>query len=301
MVIAFAAAVLAAASFATGGVLQQHAASTRPEDEALSFRLLVDLAHDRLWWLGLGFAFVSYVFESLALAYGPLVLVQPLIVTELLFALPISIRWRGMRMSLREWAGTGLVTGGLALGLVSAAPGAGHPEAPLAGWVVGLAALAALALAAVAVGRCVHGPLRSSLFALAAALVLGAQAALLKATVARFEHGLVVALGDWHLWAMVAASIFGLLLVQSAYESGPLAASMPVVDAVDPAVAIVFGMLLFQEPVRGGVWLIGVFAGAAMLLAGITLLDTSPLIHCLQRVEHQQQRQPAPQEERAGG
>ncbi|MGH9088149.1 MAG: DMT family transporter [Acidimicrobiales bacterium] len=285
MLIAFVAAVLAGASFATGGVLQQHAASTRPEGEALSFRLLVDLAHDRLWWLGIGFAFLSYVLESLALAYGPLVLVQPLIVSELLFALPISIRWQGMRMGRREWAGTALVTCGLALGLVAAAPGQGRSDAPLADWVVGLTGVVVLAVLAVALGRCGRGPVRSSLYAVAAALVLGVQAALLKATIARFEHGLVAALTDWHLWAMVAASIVGLLLVQSAYESGPLATSMPVVDSVDPAVAIVFGILLFHEPVRGGSWLIGIFAGAAFLLAGIIVLDTSPLIQCIQRLE----------------
>lgn len=288
MLIAVVGAVGAAASFALGGVLQQHAAGQRPEGEALSFRLLVDLAGDRLWWLGIGFAFLSYVLESVALAFGPLVLVQPLIVTELLFALPISIRWQGMRMSGREWLGTAFVTSGLAMGLVSAAPGQGQAEAPLDVWGMAMAGVAALALVAVGLGRLSTGALRPSLFALAAALVLGAQAALLKATIARFEQGLVPALADWHLWAMVATSILGLLLVQSAYESGPLATSMPVVDAVDPAVGVLFGIVLFHESVRGGPWRVGIFAGAALLLAGIVVLDTSPLVQCLQRLQRSQ-------------
>lgn len=285
MLVAILTAIAAGASFATAGVLQQHAASQRPEGEALSIRLLVDLARDGVWWLGIGFAFLSYVLESVALAYGPLVLVQPLIVTELLFALPIAIRWRGMRMSGREWFGTGLVTAGLALGLASAAPGQGRTAAPVGEWAVGLVGVTVATVTALSIGRRAAGPLRSSLFALAAAVVLGAQAALLKATVVEFEHGVLTALTDWYLWGMVAASILGLLLVQSAYESGPLATSMPVVDAVDPAVGILFGIVLFHETIRTGWWLAGIFGGAALLLAGIIRLDTSPLIHCLQRLE----------------
>lgn len=298
MLIAILAALGAGGSFAAGGVLQQRAASARPEGEALSFRLIVDLAHDRLWLLGIGFAFLSYVLEGIALSFGPLVLVQPLIVTELLFALPISVRWRGMRMSGREWLGTLSVAGGLTLGLLSAAPGAGRPEAPIGEWIVALSVVAGGTLLAVAGGRRRRGPLRSSLYALAAALVLGAQAALFKASVARFEKGFVVALGSWEIWVMFTAAILGLLLVQSAYESGPLATSMPVVDAIDPTVAIVFGIALFNEHIRTGLWLVGIGVGIAMLLGGIVLLDTSPVIQCLQKVERQQRQQRQQREQR---
>ncbi|HTX63512.1 MAG TPA: DMT family transporter [Acidimicrobiales bacterium] len=290
MLIAVVAALGAAGSFAIGGVLQQRAASARPEGEALSFRLILDLLRQRMWLLGIGFAFVSYALEGVALSFGPLVLVQPLIVTELLFALPISIRWRGMKMSPREWMGTVLVGGGLTLGLVCAAPTAGRAEAPVGGWILALGVAAAATAVAVAIGRGrgSDGPLRSSCYALGAAFVFGSQAALFKATVARFEHGLVPALESWEVYAMSAAAILGLLLVQSAYESGPLAASMPVVDAVDPAVAVIFGITLFHEHIRTGPWLAGITAGIALLLTGILLLDTSPLIHCLQKIERQQ-------------
>jgi drug/metabolite transporter (DMT)-like permease len=292
VLIAVLCALGAGGSFAAGGVLQQRAASARPEGESLSFRLIVDLAHDPMWLLGIGFAILSYVLEGIALSYGPLVLVQPLIVTELLFALPVSVRWRGMRMSSREWLGTLSVAGGLTLGLVCAAPAAGRPEAPIGEWIVALGVLGGTTFVAVSVGRRHKGPLRSSLYALGAALVLGAQAALFKASVARFEKGLVPALESWELWAMFAAAILGLLLVQSAYQAGPLATSMPVVDAIDPAAAIVFGIVLFHEHVRTGIWLVGVGAGIVMLLAGILLLDTSPLIHCLQNVERRDQERP---------
>ena len=291
MPIAIAAALLAGACFAAGGVLQQREASARPDREALSVRLLIDLAHDPLWWLGIGFAFVSYVLEALALSFGPLVLVQPLIVTELLFALPISVRWRGMRMTRREWSGTVAVAAGLAVGIAASSPSAGRPTAPPADWATALGAVACLALLAVATGRARTGPARSSLFALGAAVVLGTQAALLKATVARFEHGVAAALESWELWGMVAAALVGLLLVQSAFEAGPLATSLPGIDAVEAAGGITFGIVLLHEDVRTGDRLIGVGVALALLLAGILVLDTSPLVSRLQRVERRQ-RQP---------
>lgn len=300
MLIAVVCALAAGACFASAGVLQQRAASARPETESLSFRLIADLAHEPLWLVGIGLAMLSYVFESVALAFGPLVLVQPLIVTELLFALPISLRWRGMRMSVRDWVGTLSVACGLSVGLVAAAPAQGTPNASLVRWIPALAIAAGLTMVAVAIGRRVSGPWRSSSYAAGAGLVLGSQAALLKATVALFERGIVTALTSWQLWAMVAAAIIGLLLVQSAYEAGPLAASMPVVDAVDPAVAVLFGILLFHEHVRTGIWLAGVATGVVLLIAGIVLLDTSPVIQCLQKVERRQRdaRPAGPAEQR---
>lgn len=288
MLIAIVAALAAGGSFAAGGVLQQRAASERPEGEALSFRLIIDLAQDPTWLLGMGFAIFSYALESLALAFGPLVLVQPLIVIELIFALPIAVRWRGLRMSKRVWAGTLSVAFGLAIGLASASPGKGRPAAPLPQWIMALAIVAGLAVLAVTAGRREQGPLRPSLYALGAGIGLGTQAALLKATVAEFQSGIVPALEGWQLWTMLAAAVVSLILLQSAYEAGPLAASMPVVDAVEPSVAIVFGIALFHEHIRTGLWLVGIAVGLVMLFGGIVLLDTSPLVQRLQRVERHQ-------------
>ena len=286
------AALLAGVSYAVGGVLQQRAASTRPEGEALSFRLIVHLARDRRWLLGIGLAFFSTVLEALALVFGPLVLVQPLVVSELLFALPISVRWRSMRMSGREWFGAVAVAVGLAVGIASASPGAGRPSAPIDQWVLALLVAGGLGFLAVVLGRNRAGSLRASLYALGAGIVLATQEALIKAIIPRFEQGFVTGLESWETWVMAASAIIGLLLVQSAYEAGPLAVSMPVVDAVDPAVAIVFGIVVLHESIRTGPWLFGIATGVALLLAGIVALDTSPLIHCLQRSQSTQLREP---------
>ena len=290
MVIAVLAALASGGGFAAGGVLQQRAASTHPENEALSFRLLVELAREPLWLLGIGFALVSYVLEALALSFGPLVLVQPLIVSELAFALPISVRWRGMQMGAREWLGATAIAVGLAVGVASAAPRAGRAGAPVVEWIVALGVAGSLTALVVASGRRKSGSARSSLYAVAAGIVIGTQASLLKATIAPFEHGVSHALESWELWATLVTAVLGLLLVQSAYEAGPLATSMPALDAIEPAVAIVFGIVLFHEAARTGLALVGAGAGIAALLLGVVLLDTSPVIKCLQKAQRTHQR-----------
>jgi hypothetical protein len=129
--------------------------------------------------------------------------------------------------------------------------------------------------------RYVTGPAKASLIALAAGIVMGTQSVLLDATVDRFDEGAAEVFTAWQTYLLVAASIGGLLLIQSAFQgAGPLAASMPVIDATKPAVAITVGVGLFHETVRVGLPAVAVTAaGAAFLLAGIVLLDTFPLLN----------------------
>jgi drug/metabolite transporter (DMT)-like permease len=283
--IAIVAAVAAGVSFAVGGVVQQRVARTRPEG-ALSPGLLLSLARVPLWWAGIGFALLSYGLQSLALAFGPLVLVQPLLVTEVIFAIPISVRIHGMHLELREWIGVSCVVAGLALGIVSARPTSGNPLPALVLWGLAVAASGFVILGALGAARPAEGPVRASFMAAAAAVALALTSALLKSMVAVFQHHGLGALAVWQPYAMAVVAIGGLYLVQSAFRSGPLAASMPVIDGVEPSFAIGLGIALFGERVQSGVWpFLGIAVGLALLFAGIVLLDTSPVIQRLHERE----------------
>lgn len=279
MLVAVSAALAAAACFAVAGVLQQRAAARRPDDEALSFTLLRQLARQPMWLGGMALAFLAYGFQALALTSGPLSLVQPVIVSELLFAIPLAARLGRTRLRARDWLGTAAVTGGLASALFAARPHGGSTVASPQGWLITLAVVGGLTATALAGSRVVTGPAKASLTALAAGLVMGGQSVLLAATVRRFDDGAVALATAWQTYLLVVASIGGLLLIQSAFQSGPLAASMPVIDATEPAVAIAVGTALFGESVRLG-WSMGsvAAAGAALTLTGIFLLDTSPTL-----------------------
>jgi hypothetical protein len=208
--------------------------------------------------------------------------VQPLIVSELVFALPLAARLSGTRLGARDWCGTAAVTVGLTTALLSARPQEGSTMASAGGWLITLAAVGGLAAMTLAGSRRVTGPAKASLIAFASGLVMGSQSVLLDATVDRFHEGATVTFTAWQTYLLVAVSIGGLLLIQSAFQAGPLAASMPVIDSTEPAVAIAVGTALFGESLRLG-WLMGFVAasGAVLTLAGIYLLDTSPTLRAL--------------------
>lgn len=289
MLVSVVAAIVAGACFASANLLQQRVASTKPEGQSLSPRLLLDLAKQRLWVAGIGLALLSYVFQSIALAFGPLSLVQPLIVTELIFAIPLSARIHHLSLGRREWLGCLAVAGGLAVAIIAAHPSQGDPIAPLKGWLGLAVAVAVIVGIALLLGRRAQGPLRASAFAAAAATIMGSQSALLATTIVHLRQGLLPTVTAWQTYLLVVASIGGLLLIQSSYQAGPLAASMPVIDAGEPTVAVLIGVLLFGEALTTVPWREGAaIVGLLCLLGGIVLLDTSPLIRRLHEKEEEE-------------
>jgi drug/metabolite transporter (DMT)-like permease len=277
---------------ATTGLLQQRAASKESADKQFSLQLILDLFRNRTWLAGIGAAVASYAFQAVALATGPLSLVQPLVVSELLFAIPISARRHKSKLGLREWAGLLTVTAGLVVAIVAADPHRGHPIQPFASWLWALVAVAVIAVSGVLIGKAISGPARASLFALSGATVMALQSALFATTIAELRQDIGNTFVTWQPYALIVASFTGLFLVQNAYQAGPLAASMPVMDAVLPMVSIGLGVGLFDEHIRTTPFgLTGATVGIVALVAGIVMLDTSPVVRRQQRQEREQ-RQP---------
>lgn len=282
MLVTVVAALAAGGCFAAAGVLQQSVAAGRPPDEALSIRLLFGLARQPRWLAGIAMAAVSYAFQALALAFGPLSVVQPLVVTELVFAIPISAALVHRRLRARDWAAVFAVAGGLSIAIAAADPRGGDPLPGLGQWLVVLLGASALALLAAGAGRTLRGTVRASLFGVAAATTLATQAALLQSTTELFRGGPVRGFTSWEPYMMTLFSAAGLVLVQSAYQAGPLAVSLPVIDATQPTVAVVIGVAAFHEQVRiTALSLSGTAVGIVALCIGIVVLDTSPLVQLL--------------------
>jgi drug/metabolite transporter (DMT)-like permease len=239
---------------------------------------------------------VSYGFQALALAFGPLVLVQPLVVSELLFAIPVSMRLRGLRLGLREWLAAAAVVVGLTVGLVSASPGQGHPIQPIGRWLPALIAIGGLTAAALLAFRLVRGPVRASALGFSGALVSGLQTALFAASLHLLGQRGWATFARWEPYSLIVASILGGFLIQNAFQAGPLAASSPVVDSTLPMVSIGLGVFVFGEQVNtSALALIGGGVGLALLVTGIVVLDTSGVVREEQRRE-KRQRQPDTQD-----
>ena len=280
------AAIAAGCTFAVGSVLQQSAAREAPSEDSLSLRLLLGLAQRPRWLLGIAGDFFSFGLQALALAFGPLALVQPLAVTGLLFAIPLAVRLRGRRLGPREWSGTIAVAGGLAAFLVGASPSDGVPQTTWIRWALILIAVGGLMAFGVLLGGLLRGPARASAYAISAGAAFGLLAALTKASTHLLSEGASTFFTAWQPYAMAVVAVLGAIVQQSAFQAGPLPASVPVMDAMEPAVAVCIGVFAFNESVDTSIGGLTFQAlGILLLLWGIVSLDRSPIVLELQARE----------------
>lgn len=295
MVVAF--ALGSALLYALASVLQQRAAEAAPTERSLRPGLLLHLAARPLWVAGVAADVAAYGLQFLALRRGSLVVVQLLLISGLLFALPLGAaiarprRWLGRR----EWLAASAVVGGLSLFLGVSAPAVGRPETSGTAWAVILAATLGGALLLIAAGgpggrasaasggrdapSPQSGARRSALLAAAAGVLYGLTAALTKATSHLLSGGLAHAAGRWEPWALIACGLIGMVVAQSAFQAGPLAASLPMLTIVDPLVSVAIGALGFGETLArhpGDVVLEAM--GLVVLSIGVIVLSRSPLV-----------------------
>jgi drug/metabolite transporter (DMT)-like permease len=277
-------ALAASAAFAAASVLQQHEARTAPTRHALHPQLILDLLRRRVWLAGSVAGVVGFVLEALALYFGPITLVQPLIITELLFALPLAARLSGGRLRPREWVGAGLVVSGLAVFLSSAAPSRGRSEISAPNGLAVLTVVAAIVVSALLVAPRRRGVLRTSMFATATGVTFGAMSSFLKAVVGLLAARGLGAIAAWQLWVLVALALSGLVLSQSSFQAGPLAVSLPLIDTLIPVTAGVIAVAAFGEHINHTPFIAYVeVLSAAATIAGIAVLDSSPLVRRSER------------------
>lgn len=264
-------ALLAAFLFACASVAQQTAASAVPEDQAL----IATLVRSPRWWAGILGDGGGYLMQVVALALGSVLVVQPLVVSMLLFALPLSARFSGHRLTRRSWALAIALTAALAVFLVVGDPTEGSADAPWHAWAVPLAAVVAVTAAATVAGLSPRVPpgRRALLLGSASGALYGVAVAFTKYVTDLFEHGLGHVLGAWQTYALVGAGLLGVYLQQRAFQVGPLSASLPAMTIGEPVVAIFLGMTVLDERLRTsgpGVALV-IVALAVMLYTTVAL------------------------------
>jgi drug/metabolite transporter (DMT)-like permease len=274
-VIAVAAALGAACCFALAAVVQ-HGAARDTGEKLLSLRLLLALARNRRWLAGVALGVLSFAIQGLALAFGPLALVQPLAATDVLFALPmIALRHR-YRLTGGDWLGAAAVAGGLALFFAVSPPSEGMRAPGLAAWApVILAAGAFAAVAGLAAMRA-RGVTQVIWLAAGAGITYGVLDALTKSTVDLLADSGFATLLRWEPYALLAAGTLGTLLSQSAFRAGALSVSLPVIDTLEPASAVVIGAFVFGERLAASPGqLAAQVAGGAVAAVGIAALSRS--------------------------
>jgi drug/metabolite transporter (DMT)-like permease len=254
-------------------VLQQRAASEVPDDESPRGGLMRRLVRRPMWLAGVGADTAGFGVQAAALGLGSLVLVQPLLVTSLLFALPIGAVWGGRRLRVADWVWASVLTVGLAIFVVVGDPTEGAERASVRHWLVAAAVIVPLAAVCVLGSSRSRGVRRAVLLAIVAGVLYGVTAALTKSAVGLLGDGIVDFLTSWEPYALAVAAVAGTYANQAAFQAGRLEASLPAITVLEPVVAVVLGMTLLDEQVRAGGWrwlLIGI-AAAGMLAASIAL------------------------------
>jgi drug/metabolite transporter (DMT)-like permease len=262
-------AVCAAAANAVGAVLQRRAARTVPLADAMRFKLIIDLIRRPIWLGGVAALIAGFLFQAAALSVGDLALVQPIVVAELPLTLVVAAVAFRTSLDRDAWIGAIAVSGGLAVLLIATAPQDGTPRSGLAAWVWACVASVGAGAVLVAAGLRTSGGRRAALYG-AAALMKGALNHLASGGVERVVT-------SWQLYLMVVTGVASFFLVQNALQSGSLVAAQPPISACDPLVSVGYGVLLFGEQLRTGVWLAPALVGGIIIVLGSIALSRSPL------------------------
>jgi hypothetical protein len=282
--VAIVAALAAAFMYALASVLQQWEAERQPAEKALRPSLLARLAKRPRWVAGLVFDIGGYVAQWLALSAGSLVVVQPLLVVGLLFALPMKARLSPYRMRGWDWTGALLTTAGLAVFLVVSQPAAGHPDVKPLVWAVLLCVASATAILLVVAGHGSSPRWKAMAYGTAGGVVYGLCAALTKTCAHLLSLGVPHLFTSGAPYLLAGAGAAGMVLAQSAFQAGPLDVSLPTLSAADPVVSVVIGAVAFGEAVRSGPVATPLeVVSFSAIVAGIFMLAHTDAVNAAQR------------------
>ncbi|MEV0916967.1 DMT family transporter [Streptomyces sp. NPDC049967] len=259
--------LVSAVAYAAGAIVQERVAT------ASDGRSLAPL-RDRVWWAAVALNGVGALLHVVALAYGPLSLVQPLGALTIVFALPMAALFVHRRAGATAWRGAVMATVGLA-GLLaltgsSDAHTLGGPQQLMLGTVT-FGAVAALVLLSKAMRRPV---MRSVVLAAAAGVAFGIASVFTKTVAMEWTSG-SVGTGLPALLVIAALAATGLLLSQAAYRGAGLTAPLATVTVVNPVVAAVVGLTLFGESFRHGTAGAVLALGCGVVAAGGLILLTT--------------------------
>ncbi|MFF4245728.1 DMT family transporter [Streptomyces sp. NPDC001822] len=271
-------AVLTALSNGSASVLQRRAALDVPDSEAMHLSLFRHLLRQKVWLAGIALVVVAAVCQAVALATGPIAVVQPIFVIELPATLLIAGFVLRSRLSGAVWAGVAAVTVGLAVGMISASPVGGSDDVQGSAWVPALAATLIFEAVLIATALKTSGNTRGALLGLSAACGYALTAALMKDAMSRLDaDGAPGLLTAWQLYATAVAGVGALFLLQNALQAGTLVAVQPMLTLGDALISVAYGLTLFGETIRTGWWLVPELAGLSLIAVGCVVLARCPL------------------------
>lgn len=274
--IAVPAALPGAASFGLASAVQQRVTKQVPTTGTLNPRLLVELARWPVWVLAVGTVLVGLGLQLVALAYGPLVLVQPLLVTGVLFGAVFSALLAHRRVDRMIIVGALLCAAGLSAFLLIARPTETEARDARGAELLPLAVLLGLiVIGCLVVAARFSGAIHVAALAGATGVLYGVTAGLMKVVTMQFRAGgFTEPFQHPVLYVVCVVGPMGFLLSQNTFQHGTLIApALAVITIVDPLVGMAIGVSWLGEEVRmSPLALTGEVIAAVVLIGGIALL-----------------------------
>jgi drug/metabolite transporter (DMT)-like permease len=272
-------AVIAAICFALAAALQQRG-QFRLAQVGKAIRGLAGLVRllaVPVWLGGTLVLFAGYATQAAALDRGRIVVVQPLMVTTIVWALPLGYWLTDQRVVRSQFLGAGIVVVGLTMFVLVGNPDAGVDSASTRGLLVSAAAISVVVVLLLWWPRSKTSPSwRAAVLGLSSGLWSGLSVAFAKPVLDALHSGIVTAAEDWRTWALLGFGFGGFLIQQLSLATGQLAPAMAAVSVASPAVSVLLGIVLYDERLTPPGWHVAVaFAALLAALGGAWLITMS--------------------------
>jgi len=263
----------AALFIAVGDVIHQRSAHDVTDEPVGHLELFTRLLRDGRWWLGSLVAAAGFGLQAAALGFGSVLLVQALLVTALLFALPMSARLAHRSVTRWEWLWAVVLASSVALIVTVGNPQAGQSRASLGTWAAVVAVMVPALVLCVLGARVWSGSVSAVLLALVSGSLWGVFAVLTKGVVDQLGDGIWALLRTPELYAWALVAIAGTAWQQSSFRAGTMTASLPAMTVAEPMVGSVLGIVVLGETLRtnDAGWLVLGLAIVAVVVGTIAL------------------------------
>lgn len=267
-------ALAAALLFALGSVLQQKAGLDAPDATAgSSSGLLLRMARKPVWLAGIAADALGFVGQAVALTIGRLAVVQPILATAMVFALPLGHRLTAQRVTRGDVAAAALVTLSLIAFLTIADPSGGRDDAPLGEWLVLGAVVAGVSVPLTLASLRARPAIKATLLGIVTGILFGVSAALTKSVGDAISEDVLGVLVDWHLYALIAVGYISMTFNQLALSTGVLAPVLAASMALDPITSVVIATTLLEESLHeDAAGIAATLAALAAMIVGMAIL-----------------------------
>jgi len=261
-------ALLAAVCFALAATLWQKAALGMSGVSVRHPKSLLVLLTRWVWLLGLAAQIAGVALQAAALDRGRVSIIQPLLVTTVIWALPLGYFLTHQTVGRREMSGAAIIVVGLGLFASFGDPASGVDNAPGSDWVSSIVVIVTACAALLVFANRGSLSTRAAMLGTIAGMLYGLSATLMKPVVENLHtEGLGDVMAGWQFWVWAAAGIVGFLFQQLSLSTGRLVPSVATVSAANPVVSVLLGALVLQETLdRNPPWH-AVLAVAALCLA----------------------------------